>query len=71
MPDLTRGLYDKYTVIRNDTGEEVRGTFTLRPEVDPVARIALRAYAEAVRDENEHLAVDLLDWLDDIEHPSR
>lgn len=63
-----RGLYHKYTITKNDTGEEVkRPSFLLLPESDPHARAALRTYAASVEDENPVLAADLRLWLDDIE----
>lgn len=64
MPD-SRGYYEKFTVIRNDTGEEVRGfRFTLIPSHDPHAGTALRAYADAVETENPALARELRERLE-------
>ena len=34
---MSNGLYDKYLVVNLDTGEEVRGVFTLKPSTDPAA----------------------------------
>lgn len=42
-------------------GEEVTNCFVLRPEKDPAARAALKAYAKAT--DNKVLARDLTDWL--------
>jgi len=38
--------------------------FVLRIDKDPNARLALRAYAKAVRPRNPQLADDLLKWLE-------
>lgn len=44
MPE-DAGLYKKFTVIDNRTGEEVdEFTFTLKPTTDPMAWAALREY---------------------------
>lgn len=67
-----QGLYQKYTIIKNSTGEEVkRPAFVLLPESDPHARIALRAYADAVEANNPVLASDLRSWMDSIEPQSK
>lgn len=59
MRDM-RGFYDKFQVIRRATGREVmQATFTLIPERDPHARVALLAYADACEGENERLAIEL------------
>jgi len=60
---MTQSLYAKYTIIKNETGEEVRDAFVLKPETDPIARLALSSYAEFVRDENPLLAADIDNWL--------
>ena len=62
MPD-PKGFYGKYRVFhvgeRGTLGEEVEGpVFTLRP-YDPHARVALKAYADSVRETNPKLAADL------------
>lgn len=63
-----RGLYHKYTIIKNSTGEEVkRPSFLLFPESDPHACAALRTYADAVEADNPVLAADLRSWMDRIE----
>lgn len=59
------GLYSKYRVTEAGKGE-VAGCFVLRPEKDPAARIALGAYAHAVKEENLLLYKDLTDWLNSI-----
>lgn len=56
-----KGLYGKYTVINNDTGEEVTDCFVLRPKKDMAARAALKAYARATED--IPLAEDILHWI--------
>ena len=46
MPENT-GYYDKFTVIRNSTGETVdEPTFTVLLESDPFALTAMEAYAD-------------------------
>lgn len=56
-PD-TNGLYNKYTVVRQDGTPVEEPTFTLRPQ-DPHARIAMLAYAQSVQKQNGQLAKDL------------
>lgn len=59
---MEKGLYEKYTLINNETGEEVQENFfILKPEKDEAARKALLAYAEAT--DNEQLADDLRNWV--------
>lgn len=60
--DKDRGLYEKYRVVKVDTGEIVEGCFVLRPEIDPAAKIALTEYA--INTSNELLADDLFEWLE-------
>lgn len=55
------GLKTKYIVRKADTGEAVENCFVLRPEKDPAAVAAIRAYAEAT--DNNALAADLLRWI--------
>lgn len=61
------GLYDKYEVWKNGTqlGERVRNCFVLRPDRDPDARVALRAYARTTP--NDDLARDLGKWMDELD----
>lgn len=63
-------LYDKYIILHADDGTFVEGfCFVLKPESDPAARTALRAYALATPD--VELENDLLVWLQrfEDEHP--
>ena len=60
-----QGYYEKFQVIRKDTGEEVTGfRFTLLPDHDEHAVVALRAYADSCEAENPSLAHDLRERLD-------
>lgn len=62
MKDNERGLYSKYTVIKNATGEPIDGdSFILRPDIDLAAREALRAYM--MNTINPELRKDLQTWL--------
>ena len=64
MPENDKGYYKKYTIIDNRTGDEVDdATFTLNLDTDPDARVALEAYAEAIREKNPSLYQDLMDLL--------
>lgn len=58
---MSKGLYNKYTVIKNDgTYKEAEGDFfVLRLDSDPHARKAAIAYAESVKESNPHLSFDL------------
>jgi hypothetical protein len=63
-----KGLYWKYTLINNETGEEVKSpAFILKPETDPHALHALKAYAQSVHLDNPVLAADLKAWIERIE----
>ena len=55
------GLKRKYVVLKSDTGECVENCFVLRPNKDPAAKAALKAYAAATK--NEKLAEDIMSWL--------
>ena len=57
----TEGLTQKYTVFKNGTGERVENCFVLRPDKDPAAVAALRAYSEAT--DNKSLASDIINWV--------
>lgn len=59
------GLKIKYNVFKVEDGSEVNGCFVLRPDKDPAAVKALRAYALAT--ENDKLAREINSWLDLIE----
>ena len=61
-----KGLFNKYTIINNETGKEVEGSyFVLKPETDEDAREAIRAYAYLTK--NEKLAEDLFGWMYELE----
>lgn len=62
---LTRGLYVKYNVTKISDGTTVNNCFVLRPELDPAALEALKAYAQATP--NKMLADDLYAWISEIE----
>lgn len=55
------GLYEKYTVLKNEDGSPVTNCFVLRPAEDPAAVAALRAYAAAT--DNAELANDIINWV--------
>lgn len=57
--DTQRGLYNKYTVIKNSAPEADFEGFVLNYDTDPYCVEALRAYAKACADEYPLLAVDL------------
>lgn len=57
--DTQRGLYNKYTVIKNSAPEADFEGFVLNYDTDPYCVEALRAYAKACEDEYPLLAVDL------------
>lgn len=59
--DAYKGLKAKYLVFKADTGERVDNCFILRPDKDPAAVEALRAYAKAT--DNETLAKDIYNWV--------
>jgi hypothetical protein len=62
---LEQGLYKKFTVINNETGEEVQEqTFTLNPQTDPIAKSALLHYASETP--NQALRNDIRNWLQDL-----
>ena len=58
---MSEGLYNKYKVINQETGEEVTDCFVLRPKSDPAAIRALECYIQECRDYK--LADDLTFWL--------
>lgn len=55
------GLYNKYAVFRSKDGSLVTNCFVLRPDKDPAAVAALRAYAQATDDAK--LAADIYKWV--------
>jgi hypothetical protein len=59
--DAYKGLKAKYLVFKADTGESVDNCFILRPDKDPAAVEAIRAYASAT--DNETLAEDIYNWV--------
>lgn len=64
--DPKSGLYDKYTVINNETGHTAVGAwFILRPDKDAAAFGALLRYAELTP--NTDLAMDITRWLSNME----
>ncbi|MGW8822243.1 LexA family protein [Paenibacillus lautus] len=64
--DPKPGLYDKYTVINNETGQAIDGPcFVLRPDKDAAAIGALLQYAESTP--NTDLAMDITRWLSGLE----
>lgn len=58
---MSDGLRAKYIVQKAETGEAVEDCFVLRPEKDPAAIAAIRAYAAATN--NPALSADLLRWV--------
>lgn len=66
MTDKVRGLYNKFTVIKESTGEVIDDCFVLRPDRDEHARAALLAYAKSCEFDNPVLHAELLAWLDYI-----
>lgn len=66
-PDELRGLYHKFNVYRVRDGkqaEPVYNCFVLRIRRDPFAIPALRAYADACKEQYPSLAQDIHAWLD-------
>ncbi|HDR3524335.1 hypothetical protein ACTFSJ_27585 [Bacillus cereus group sp. MYBK12-2] len=56
------GLYNKYKVTHTDSGKQLEGQcFVLRPDRDPAAVEALKAYAKTT--ENKQLAEGIEYWL--------
>ena len=64
---LTKGLYAKYNVTKISDGTTVNNCFVLRPDLDPAALEAIKAYAQATP--NKKLASDLYCWIADITSP--
>lgn len=62
MSDQEKGLYNKYKIINQETGQEATSEcFVLKPAKDPAARAALSAYAKAT--DNQQLAADIIFWV--------
>lgn len=57
------GLYNKYTITKNEDGSEVVNAFVLKPETDTHARMALLWYARSCEDVNPQLATELREWV--------
>lgn len=64
MEEKQKGLYQKYTVTRNDGKEISQGSFVLELK-DPKARKAILAYAAELEKEgdNKELVYDLKSWV--------
>ena len=60
MDDL-KGLYGKYIITKTDGTPVNDRCFILKPAKDPMAVIALQAYASAT--DNEQLKNDLYAWV--------
>ena len=63
------GGYDKdrYTITLTETGKKIEGrTFVLNPEKDLNAFFAMLFYGALVEDDNEQLALDIAEWMDDV-----
>ena len=56
-----KGLKRKFLVFKSDSGEMVENCFVLRPDKDPAAVSALRAYADAT--DNKVLSADIINWV--------
>lgn len=69
----TDGLHDKYRVERTDGLHEAGGKhdgceyFVLDLTHDPLARGAVRFYADWVRRDSPEFAAELIEWVDQIE----
>lgn len=58
------GLYDKYIVLNKDGTPTTGRYFVLKPETDDDALAVLAGYA--ARTQNEQLAYDLWQWINEI-----
>ncbi len=58
------GLYGKYTVVKNSTGELVTDCFVLKPSKDETARKALLFYADNCK--IPQLSDDIKEWLQEL-----
>lgn len=59
-----KGLYEKYEVIRKETGEKLDGFFVLRPSTDTAAWNAAIFYSYLTH--NTVLGKELRDWLYEV-----
>ena len=59
--DDYKGLKRKFLVFKSDTAEMVEDCFVLRPDKDPAAVEALRAYARTT--DNATLSADIVNWV--------
>lgn len=75
MPSKSEGLRGRYEVFKivNEPYQQRRldpvrePCFVLKPDSDPIAKVALQAYAEeAARQGYEPLAEDLFNWLREL-----
>lgn len=66
---MQEGLKEKFLVFKADSGERVENCFVLRPDKDPVAVRALRAYAGITP--NRELAKDIYKWVGVDNEPDR
>lgn len=58
------GLFEKFTVTRNEGTPEFQGEhFVLFPKHDPHAKKAMLAYASSCEDELPGLANDIRNWV--------
>jgi len=56
-----KGLYPKYTVIKNDNKTDPEADyFVLRLDKDHHARVAAQAYANSIKEENRTLSMELM-----------
>lgn len=62
---MPNGLKFKYNVTRVEDGSPVYDCFVLRPDKDPAACAALKAYADATT--NNELCEDIREWVAEIE----
>lgn len=66
---MSKGLYDKYTVVKNDGSltDSDADYFVLRLDTDPHARVAALAYANSIKESNPNLAFDLFQRVSKID----
>ncbi len=63
------GLFCKYLIQKADGTmlDDKAQYFVLRPDTDKVARVAIRAYAQSLDEEDAKLKKDLLKWMDELD----